>query len=166
MEHLKHLLTAIIAAGFIAPAWAGDEIPASLQKKYERRLEEMKAFDKNNDGVLQAEELQGSVETKFDAADINQDGVVSPEEREAAIGSFKDGAQETYKATADKRSRRLENRYNDADANEDGQVSEKEYNDYFGGRYLNFDRNGDGVITEKEYRSDTEKVPRSYMRED
>ena len=148
------------------PCLADEDIPSNIQRKYDRRLEEMKALDKNKDGVLQAEELQGSVEKKFDTADTNKDGVISAEEKEAAIGSFKSQGQETYGNTTDKKAKRLENRYNNADANEDGQVSKQEYDAYFGGRYQNFDRNGDGVITEKEYRSDVEKLPRSYVRED
>lgn len=164
---MKRLLLLAAALVFIsAPVLADEEVPANIQRKYDRRLEEMKLLDKNKDGVLQAEELQGSVENKFDAADTNKDGIISPEERETAINSFKNNAQETYGNTTDKKAKRLENRYNNADKNEDGQISEQEYNAYFGGRYQNFDRDGDGVVTEKEYRSDTEKVPRSYLKED
>lgn len=162
---MKRFLIALIALSFASPVWADEEIPSNIQRKYDRRLEEMKLLDKNKDGKLQAKELQGSVEKKFDAADTNKDGMISAEERAAAIGSFKSKAQETYGNTTDKKAKRLENRYNNADKNEDGQISEQEYNAYFGGRYQNFDTDGNGIITEKEYRSDTEKVPRSYTRD-
>jgi hypothetical protein len=163
---MKRLLLLSTALAFIAsPCIADEEVPTNIQRKYDRRLEEMKLLDKNKDGVLQAKELQGSVNNKFDAADTNKDGVISPEERQAAIGAFKEKGQETYGNTTDKKAKRLENRYNNADTNEDGQVSEQEYNAYFGGRYQNFDRNGDGIVTEKEYRSDVEKVPRSYIKD-
>lgn len=167
---MRRILFLIVAGLTIsAPALAQEandqkEVPPSIQKKYNRRLEEMKMLDKNKDGVLQAEELQGSVENKFDAADKNQDGILSPEEKQTAIGAFKNQAQETYGNTTDRRAKRLENRYNNADANEDGQVSKEEYDAYFGGRYEKFDRDGNGVITEKEYRTDVEKLPRSYSR--
>jgi Ca2+-binding EF-hand superfamily protein len=164
---MKRLLFLSTALTFIAmPCLADEEIPANIQRKYDRRLEEMKLLDKNKDGVLQAEELQGNVQKKFDATDTNKNGAISAEEREAAIGSFKNKGQEAYGNTTDKKAKRLENRYNNADANKDGQVSKQEYDAYFGGRYQNFDRDGDGVITKKEYRSDTEKMPRSYKRED
>lgn len=163
---MKRLLLLSTALAFVSvPCLADEEIPANIQRKYDRRLEEMKLLDKNKDGVLQAEELQGSVEKKFDTADTNKDGVISPEEKEAALGAFKNQGQETYGNTTDKKAKRLENRYNNADKNEDGQVSKQEYDAYFGGRYQNFDRDGDGVITEKEYRTDVEKVPRSYLRD-
>ncbi|MCE7887025.1 MAG: hypothetical protein DYH13_05920 [Alphaproteobacteria bacterium PRO2] len=163
---MKRLLLLSTALAFVAlPCFADEDVPTNIQRKYDRRQEEMKVLDKNKDGVLQAKELQGSVEKKFDAADTNKDGVISPQEREAAIGSFKNKAQETYGNTTDKKAKRLENRYNNADTNEDGQVSKQEYDAYFGGRYQNFDRDGDGIVTEKEYRSDVEKVPRSYIKD-
>ncbi|MGB4107397.1 MAG: EF-hand domain-containing protein [Alphaproteobacteria bacterium] len=142
-----------------------DDVPSNIQQKYDRRLEEMKALDKNKDGVLQAEELGKSVDKKFDAADTNKDGILSPEETAASLERFKVQGQQTYGNTTDKRAKRLENRYQNADANEDGKISEQEYNAYFGGRYQKFDRDGDGVISEKEYRSDSEKMPRSYSKE-
>ena len=164
---MKRFLFLSTALTLIAiPCWAEEGVPANIQRKYDRRLEEMKLLDKNKDGVLQVEELQGNVEKKFDTTDTNKDGVISAEEREAAIGSFKSKGQETYGNTTDKKAKRLENRYNNADVNEDGQVSKQEYDAYFGGRYQNFDRDGDGEITEKEYRTDVEKVPRSYIKED
>lgn len=163
---MKRLLLLSTALAFVAaPALSDEDVPTNIQRKYDRRLEEMKTLDKNKDGVLQVQELQGGVEKKFNAVDTNKDGVISSQEREAAIDSFKKNAQKTYGNMTDKRARKLENRYNSADKNEDGQISEQEYNAYFGGRYQNFDRNGDGVITEKEYRSDTEKVPRSYIKD-
>lgn len=158
------ILTAMLTL-ITAPCWGDEDIPTNIQRKYDRRLEEMKLLDKNKDGVLQAKELQGSVEKKFDAADTNKDGVISEQEKAVALGAFKNQKQETYGNTVDKNVKRLENRYNNADSNEDGQVSKQEYDTYFGGRYQNYDRDGDGVITEKEYRTDSEKLPRAYKKE-
>lgn len=147
------------------PAYAKDDtVPASLQRKYDRRNEEMKLLDKNKDGILQADELQESVENKFEAADANKDGILSAEEKAEMLKTFKSEKQETYGNAIDKNIKRLEKRYNKIDANEDGQVSKEEYESYFGGRYQNYDRDGDGVITEKEYRTDNEKLPRAYRK--
>ncbi len=163
---MKRLLFLSTVLTFIAiPCFADEEIPTNIQRKYDRRAEEMKTLDKNKDGVLQAEELGKSVDKKFDAADTNKDGILSPEETAASLERFKSQGQQTYGNTTDKKAKRLENRYQNADANEDGKISEQEYNAYFGGRYQKFDRDGDGVISEKEYRSDSEKMPRSYSKE-
>lgn len=162
------LFLTVVLFALSVPAQAEDkkdDVPSNIQQKYDRRLEEMKAFDKNKDGVLQAEELGKSVDRKFDAADTNKDGILSPEETAASLERFKAQGQQTYGNTTDKRAKRLENRYQNADTNEDGKISEQEYNAYFGGRYQKFDRDGDGVITEKEYRSDSEKMPRSYSKD-
>lgn len=42
-----------------APVHADEkkEVPEYLQKKYDRRTEDMKAFDKNKDGLLSPEKL-------------------------------------------------------------------------------------------------------------
>jgi Ca2+-binding EF-hand superfamily protein len=167
MNNILFLAVALLA--FSVPAQAEDkkdDVPSNIQQKYDRRAEEIKTLDKNKDGILQANELGQSVDKKFDAADANKDGVLSPEETAASLERFKAQGQETYGNMTDKRAKRLENRYQNADTNEDGKISEQEYNAYFGSRYQKFDRDGDGLITEKEYRTDVEKVPRSYMRED
>jgi len=166
MRNILFLTVALLALSVPAQAEdKKDDVPSNIQRKYDRRLEEMKTLDKNKDGILQAEELGKSVDKKFDASDTNKDGILSPEETAASLARFKAQGQETYGNTVDKRAKRLENRYQNADTNEDGNVSEQEYNDFFGGRYQKFDRDGDGVITEKEYRSDSEKMPKSYSKE-
>lgn len=163
---MKRLLLLSAALFLISgPVQADDkkEVPESLQKKYDRRAEEMKAFDKNKDGILQANELQGSQQTKFDAADTNKDGILSTEETAASLEKFKSQKVESYGESAVKQqANRMKNRFNNADANEDGQVSKEEYAAYMAKHQQNFDRNGDGVISKEEYRMDGEKLPSSY----
>ena len=155
------LLTAAVMTIGMGSAQADnkdDEIRPQLQKKYDRRLEEMKALDTNEDGVLQVEELKDKARNKFDTLDKNKDGIISEKERQAGINTFKKQKDETYGPFVDKKARKLENRYKNADANDDGQVSKEEYDAYFGKRYNTYDRDGDGIITEKEYRTDVEKL--------
>lgn len=164
---MKQLLLFSFALVMItAPSFADKEVPPNIQRKYDRRLMEIKLLDKNKDGVLQAGELLGSVKDKFDTADANKDGVISSEEKKALIETLKNQWQEIYGIRAEKMAKRLESRYNNADTNEDNQISQQEYDAYFGARYQNFDRDGNGIITEKEYRTDAENVPRSYLRDD
>jgi Ca2+-binding EF-hand superfamily protein len=165
MKRFMILMTALFL--FSSPALADErkEIPEYLQKKYDRRAEEMKGFDKNKDGILQAGELQGSVQTKFSAADTNKDGILSPEETAASLEKFKTQKTGSYgEAVAKQQANRMKNRFNNADANRDGQVSKEEYSAYMAKHQQNFDRNGDGVISEEEYRTDGEKLPSSYMK--
>ncbi len=67
-----------------------EEIPRHLQKKYDRRLEEMKVLDTNGDGVLQAEELKKKSKMSFGAADTDKDGILSRKEIEAAQESARE----------------------------------------------------------------------------
>lgn len=164
---MRDLLVLLVVALMSYPAHgqADDkkEVPEYLQKKYDRRTEEMKAFDKNKDGILQANELQGSTQTKFDAADTNKDGILSAEETAASLEKFKSQKVESYgEAGVKQQANRMKNRFNNADANEDGQVSKEEYAAYMAKHQQNFDRNGDGVISKEEYRMDGEKLPSSY----
>ncbi|MBK7361483.1 MAG: hypothetical protein IPJ01_03995 [Micavibrio sp.] len=102
---MKRLLFLSTVLTFIAiPCFADEEIPTNIQRKYDRRAEEMKTLDKNKDGVLQAEELGKSVDKKFDAADTNKDGILSPEETAASLERFKSQGQQTYGNTTDKKS--------------------------------------------------------------
>lgn len=145
MKPFKILLLAGIAfVGLSAPVYADNdkkEIPEYLQKKYDRRVEDMKAFDKNKDGIL------------------------SPEETAASLEKFKSGKMESYgEATVKQQANRMKNRFKNADENDDGKVSKQEYDAYMGQHQANFDRNGDGVISKEEYRTDGEKLPSSYRR--
>ena len=169
MKPFKTLLLAGVAfVTLSAPVYADNdkkEIPEYLQKKYDRRVEDMKAFDKNKDGILQADELQKSANTKFDSADANKDGILSPEETAASLEKFKSGKMESYgEATVKQQANRMKNRFKNADENDDGKVSKQEYDAYMGQHQANFDRNGDGVISKEEYRTDGEKLPSSYRR--
>lgn len=142
------------------------DVPANLQKKYDKRLEQMNPLDTNKDGKLQVEELSASTGSKFDSADANKDGILSPDELSA---SQKNVRSESLKETeneslANSRAMKFKSHYKRADENDDGQVSKEEYNSYFGDRYHTFDRDNDGVITEKEYRGDSEKLPSSYRK--
>src|SRR3989338_7963516 len=96
----KSLQTIMLLTTLAFPSYANaeekKEIPENLQRKYDRRTEDMKAFDKNKDGILQAEELQGSQAVKFDAADLNKDGTLSSEEVKASIESRKVANEEKY----------------------------------------------------------------------
>lgn len=167
---MKKSLQAIMVLTALAfPSYANaeekKEVPENIQKRYDRRTEDMKAFDKNKDGILQAEELQGSKTVKFGAADLNKDGILSPEEVAASIETRKAVIGEKYgEAMAKQQANRVKNRYKNADQNDDGKVSKEEYNAYMSKHQANFDRNGDGVISKEEYRTDGEKLPSSYLR--
>ncbi|AEP10521.1 EF-hand domain-containing protein [Micavibrio aeruginosavorus] len=159
------LVVSLLSIPSIAMADDKKEVPEYLQKKYDRRVEDMKKFDKNKDGVLQAEELRESVATKFDAADINKDGVISEQERAASLDKFKSETGGAYgEALSRSQTNRIKNRYNNADKNNDGKISQEEYQAYMEKHQTNFDRDGDGVISKKEYRLDGEKLPSSYVR--
>lgn len=167
MKRFLSLATALTIVTVSVSAYADDkkEVPEYLQKKYDRRTEEMKAFDKNKDGILQAEELQGSSQSKFNSADTNKDGILSPEETAASLERFKTQKVDSYgEAGVKQQANRMKNRFKNADANEDGKVSQEEYKAYMGNHQQNFDRNGDGVISKEEYRMDGEKLPSSYRK--
>lgn len=159
----KFLTLNILAILFLPhPVFAGHEedhpLPKSLERKYEQRAPEIKKLDLNEDGILQSEEIQAGIQSKFDAMDINKDGVVSADEQRGAASNFKKDKGETYGKFIDKRARKLENRMKNADANEDGVISSGEYETYFGARYQNMDKDGDGTLNVKEFRTDTERV--------
>ena len=165
----KVLLTVLALSFLSAPsiAMADDkkEVPEFLQKKYDRRVEDMKRFDKNKDGILQADELRESSAAKFDAADTNKDGIISEQERAASLEKFKSQTTDSYgEALSKSQANRIKNRYKNADANDDGNISKEEYQSYMGNHQMNFDRNGDGVISKEEYRMDGEKRPSAYQR--
>ncbi|PZP55188.1 MAG: hypothetical protein DI586_07675 [Micavibrio aeruginosavorus] len=137
--------------------------PEYIQQKYDRRVEEMRTFDKNKDGILQVEELKASSARKFKAVDTNGDGIITEEEREVSLGVFKTKMTESYnKPLADSQANRIKNRYKNADTNKDGKVSAEEYQTYMNNHQANFDRNGDGMISIEEYRMDGEKLPSAY----
>ena len=141
-------------------------VPANLQKKYDKRLEQMNPLDANKDGKLQVDELSASAGSKFDTADTNKDGILSPDELSASQQKIKSESlkEAENESLANSRAMKFKSHYKRADEDDDGQISKEEYNSYFSGRYQTFDRDGDGVITEKEYRSDLEKLPSSYRK--
>lgn len=142
-----------------------EDAPANDQKKLDKRLQEMKTLDLNNDGILQASELQRAASKKFEAADTNKDGVISPTEAAASTAQFSQQQEEAYgKAAGKQETVRVKNRLKNADANRDGQVSKEEYESFMNERQTLFDRDGDGIITEDEYRTDGEKLPSSYRK--
>lgn len=155
-----------LAAVFLLPltvhAEEGKPIPEYLQKRYDRRLEDIKMFDTNRDGVLQVDELKKSTATKFDLADTNKDGILSAEETAAAVDKMMSSEQAVYGNSVRQYANRLKNRYQIADKDHDKQVSRQEYETYMTRHQQNFDRNGDGIISPDEYRADEEKVPTNY----
>ena len=143
-----------------------ENAPVNDQRKLDKRLQEMKTLDLNNDGILQASELQGAATKKFEAADTNKDGVISPEEVAASLSQFSQEQEDSYgKATVKQEANRLKNRLKTADTNRDGQVSKEEYEAFMNERQSLFDRDGDGIITEDEYRTDGEKLPSTYRKD-
>lgn len=155
-------LAAVVLLPFLVRAEEGKPIPEYLQKRYDRRLEDIKMFDLNRDGVLQVDELKRSTATKFDLADTNKDGILSPEETAAAVDKMKSREQAVYGNSVRQYANRLKNRYKIADKDHDKQVSRQEYETYMTRHQQNFDRDGDGIISPDEYRADEEKVPTSY----
>tara|TARA_R110001592_G_scaffold31482_1_gene110934 strand:+ start:9754 stop:10278 length:525 start_codon:yes stop_codon:yes gene_type:complete len=172
MFNTRFLIYAITIAVFVAPhsVKAGrddDEVPAHIQRKYDRRLEEMKTLDTNQDGILQTDELKQKSKTSFNGADTDKDGILSKKEIEAARENTKKKSKEKYdsKNLANRHAMKTKVQLKNADKNDDGKVSQEEYEAYYGARHNIFDRDGDGVVTEKEYRSDLEKLPGSYRKE-
>ncbi|MBI2235078.1 MAG: EF-hand domain-containing protein [Micavibrio aeruginosavorus] len=155
-------LAAVCLLPVQAQAQEQKRIPEYMQKRYERRMEDITLFDLNKDGVLQVDELKKGTATKFDLADTNKDGVLSPEETAAAVARIQSGEQGVYGNSARQYANRLKNRYKIADKDRDAQVSRQEYEAYMTRHQENFDRNGDGIISPEEYRADEEKVPTSY----
>lgn len=155
-----------LAAVFLLPLSVRAEerkpLPEYLQKRYDRRLEDIKMFDLNRDGVLQVDELKKSTATKFDLADTNKDGILSAEETAAAVDKMKSSEQDVYGNSVRQYANRLKNRYQIADKDHDKQVSRQEYEAYMTRHQQNFDRNDDGIISPDEYRADEEKVPTNY----
>ncbi len=159
------LMLSMLSIPYIAIADDKKDVPEYLQKKYDRRVEDMRKFDKNKDGILQAGELQASPTTKFDTADINKDGVISEQERAMLLDKFKSETGASYGESLSKsQANRIKNRYKNADLDDDGNVSKEEYQSYMVKHQMNFDRNGDGVISKEEYRMDGEKLPSAYIR--
>jgi Ca2+-binding EF-hand superfamily protein len=159
------VMVSLLSISSIANADDKKEVPEYLQKKYDRRVEDMKKFDQNKDGVLQVEELQASPTTKFDAADINKDGVISQQERADLLDKFKSETGASHGESLSKsQANRIKNRYKNADKDDDGNVSKEEYQSYMSKHQMNFDRNGDGMISKEEYRMDGEKLPSAYIR--
>ena len=172
MLKLKFFTYAVVITALLSPfsVMAGhdeEEIPPQLQKKYDRRLEEMKPLDANQDGVLQAEELERKSKMSFGVADTDKDGILSKKEIEAAQESTKEKSKDKYdsKNIANRHAMKVKSQLKNADKNDDGKVSQEEYESYYGARHKTYDRNGDGIITEKEYRSDLEKLPGSYRKD-
>lgn len=142
-----------------------EDVTPQEQKKLDKRTREMKKLDINNDGILQASELQQAAGQKFDAADTNKDGILSPAEVEASMAQFDQQQADAYgKAVGKQETARLRNRLKNADADSDGQVSKEEYETFMNERQSLFDRDGDGVISAEEYRTDGEKMPSSYRK--
>lgn len=164
--HKTQIKILALAAVFLLPlpvhAEEGKPTPEYLQKRYDRRLEDIKMFDTNRDGVLQVDELKKSTATKFDLADTNKDGILSAEETAAAVDKMMSSEQAVYGNSVRQYANRLKNRYQIADKDHDKQVSRQEYETYMTRHQQNFDRNGDGIISPDEYRADEEKVPTNY----
>lgn len=158
------LLASIFSVPSLSMAKEKKEIPEYIKKKQERRVQDIKQFDTNKDGVLQPGELKKSNVTKFDAADTNKDGILSREEIDSSLGKFKEEKAGIYGKGVNSNTNRLKNRYNNADKNDDRKVSKEEYESYMSKHQENFDRNGDGVVSKDEYRVDDEKRPSSYMK--
>jgi hypothetical protein len=166
---MKKLSIAILSLSLVIPmtAIAKDkkkpEVPEYIQKKWERREQDMKAYDKNKDGILQVDELKASSTAKFGAADKNKDGFISAEEQGVALDNMKTNVTKSYnELQANTETNRIKNRYKVADEDKDGQISAKEYQDFMGQHQRNFDQDGDGKISKQEYRMDGEKLPSQY----
>ena len=136
-----------------------------LQKKYKWREGEMEAFDTNGDGILQKQELNASVDTKFNSADLDKNGVLSQQETKLSLEKYKTDNKASYGgAVVDQQANRMNSRYRNADDNDDKKVSKEEYERYMSKHQANFDRDGDGAISSDEYRTDGERVPAMYSR--
>lgn len=146
-----------------APVYAADKdvtVPPSIQRKHDRRQLEIKPYDLNKDGVLDAKEQAASIQGKFGALDKNKDGKVSPEEIEMGGESYSAGR---VKAEGDpnpvilgREVKKMEERLITADTNKDGVISPQEYQAFQKARILKMDKDGNGQVSLKEYRLDGE----------
>lgn len=159
------LLAAILVCGLCAPVTVMAEekpyVPEQLQRKHDRRLQDIKPYDKNKDGILDAKEQAASVKGKFTALDKNKDGKITAEEM-AGAGDAYAAARTKKEPTANPEILRrevkdLQKRLNEADANKDGVVSPKEYEEFQKARITRMDKNGDGKVDASEYRLDGEE---------
>lgn len=139
------------------------DVPKNELKKFDARQAEMKKFDTNGDGILQASELSASSGDKFDAADKNKDGTLTPDEMEASLEAFKaEQGKAQGQGMANEQAARLKNKYRQADTDGDDVLSAEEYKTFMDARQGTFDQDGDGIISPDEYRGDGEKLPSSY----
>lgn len=155
---LNILIILFMPSSVFAGHKEGHPLSKSQEKKYERRMPEIKKMDLNKDGILQQNEIEKGVKSKFEALDTNKDGVISADEQSAGIAAFKKDKAELYGTFIEMRIRRLENRMRNADKNKDGVISSEEYEAYFGARYKNMDKDKDGILSIREFRTDVEHV--------
>lgn len=152
----------------VSAAHAGKpkKMPDYMQKRIEKRAEEMRLLDENGDGLLQVKELQKSANGKFEAADADRDGILTQKEISATLKQLYELKRETLsKATTQKQVNRLKNLYKKADEDENDRVTAIEFTTYMNNRYGRFDRDGNGIITVEEFRADGEKLPDAYRRD-
>lgn len=141
------------------------KVPEWKQKSYEQHQKAMGSYDLNGDGVLKNQEIQGSIEQKFDKADADNDNQISEREAKKVLKDYKRNNDEAYGEPTKQGAKQLEHRLQDMDRDQDDNISAGEYNSYQARRTRRMDRNSDGQISPGEYRTDAEAVPkrrRSY----
>lgn len=170
---LLALLAALPLAMPTLPAHAEEDgvyVPAPIQRKHDRREIDIKPYDKNKNGVLDANEQAASISGKFASLDKNKDGKVSAEEMEAAGETYRavrnKNEESASQPVLDREVKDLNKRLNEADANKDGVVSPQEYTAYQKSRLLRMDKNGDGIIDKSEYRLDGEEWSKNVKKDD
>lgn len=145
---------------FTPEAKAESSFSKKFERKHSRRIAEMRDIDTNADNILDAQEIENGIISRFQRADANFDSELSEDEQRIVFQVYQEQHKDlhpTQKRLADKM-RKYHTRFNKIDKNNDEVISLKEYKSYYTRRYAKLDKNKDGMLSVKEYRTQIEKT--------
>jgi Ca2+-binding EF-hand superfamily protein len=139
-----HLLASfVVVSGLLASSAAAQE-PGLFEK-----------LDKNTDGKIAADEVEGDAKTIFErllrTGDTDKDGALSKEEFAAAM-------KQRPKADAERSGVAAEAIFTRADANGDGKISREEAPERLAQGFDRIDANSDGFIDKGEFKTMTQRM--------
>src|SRR5262245_5248356 len=119
----------------------------------------IKAFDKNNEGKLVADELPPMIARAFEKADRNGDGKLDAKEVEEMLNvlreRFGNANPPAAKPDLDKAVTGILERF---DVNKDGKISKGEAKGPLAANFARIDRNGDGYLDKEELKPAAERL--------